>query len=313
MTVAMNISNANGVTNYATKIAEIVGDTNQHRLRGDGSSFAGCYTGRNEPNSGYSVAEALAFNAAVKDGDATAISGGPGHVSLNEAYQDNYFSLIDGGMFDTDGHEANEYHDYNMCNGDIATLLTLLRSLKAGLDDRDITLPIFMTEGGMETSWYPGMLLLRDRAGAGYILNTVARELILAVPYEHQFYYYDRRAGFDSVLTWLSSDGGPLPGWAMHRAFAREVYGKTVATNFSFGDHYDNLCVGGIWEATDGSGVAAVIGVTGLPDVTFYATGSPGTLTGVDCFGNTSTITLTNNTFTLTPTDEIQYVRLPSA
>lgn len=301
------------VNHYSQALSRVVSDVSGYADPAY-PGFVGGFTARNEPQGTYSVSEAQAFKTTVAAGSATAKALGPDYVSLNfhSQAQTEFFTECDAGLYGAGGLDGISYHDYNMCNGDIANVRAILDALAAGLASRSLTTkPMFVTEGGQDTAYWPGVLRARA-AGAHYMLNVIAREVILGVPYERQMHYYDRRGGYDQVTTWQSSDSGPYSGWPMHRAYARELYGKRLAKQYDMGGLTHVLIGGEFRSPTDGTGVAVVIGAKGAPALTCYVGGGATQVTVVDCFGNTSTTAVSNSTISLTPTDLPTYVRLPA-
>lgn len=316
MTVqVLGATTSSAVTSYSGAITQTVSDVATWAAANTPGFVAG-FTARNEPQGTYSVTEGKAFKTAVAAGYSTAKALGPDYVSLglNNVGQSDLASKIAGGMYGTGGLDAISFHSYNMCNGDIANTLAINRSLANVLSTGGVSnLATFVTEGGDYTAYTPGILRARA-AGTEHILDEMAREVICGIPYERHYYYYDyRTGGYDSVATWSSSPSGPYAGWAMHRAYARELYGKTLARALSFGDQFDKIVLGGLWRnPTDGTGVMAVMACAGVPAITFAVSGNPTSLTAVDCMGNTSTVTVTGGTFSLTVDDRPVYVRLPA-
>ena len=291
---------ANSLTpsNYSNAIKQTVLDTVNYVP----NLIAG-YTGRNEPQGQYNVAEAQAFSAAVHQ-VLGAKSLGPDYVShpldtdLAARAASGIFTYLDGFSF----------HCYNMNSGDLyGNLRPTLENLRSILVSNGVySRPKYMTEGGHDTTWYPGNLRVHS-AGQSFVMFNMASEILLGIPYENTNYYYDQRNGYDSVTTWSSSGSGPYPGWPLQRQFGNEVYGKTLESEISFGDAAF-LYLGGVWVDSSGARVAAIIGASlGVPALAGF---SRGPVTVVDAFGNV--VATTTGATTLNVGSLPLYVRIPA-
>lgn len=290
------------VFNYSNSVKQVVTDTLNYA-----PGFISGYTARNEPQGTYSAPEAATFSAAVHS-VAGAKALGPDYVT-HPVLNDDLGAQADAGIFTSlDGFS---FHSYNMNSGDLygnvrPSLETLAAVLKAkGVFSR----PKFMTEGGHDTTWYPGNLRIHS-AGQSFVLFNMALELILGVPYENVNHYYDQPAGYAQVTTWASAASGPYAGWPLHRQFALEVAGKTVDQVLDFADG-NFMYLGGIWKsAVDGKRTAAVVGASkGVPSLSAYVSGAGAVV--VDAFGNVLSSPAAGQ-FTLPVSDLPIYVRLPA-
>jgi hypothetical protein len=308
--LASEFTSGNSVLNYAALITQLVTDLQNYK-----PNFIGAFTGRNEPQFSYSIAENTNFCNAVHAAGVGAKAATPGFVSLSLSAQPQFFGLVDAGMYAPGAADHCNYHGYNMSNADPTGGLAVHRALRAGLVSRGLgNLQMWMGEGSMESTFYPGTLTLA-KTGHGTMLNTFIREIILKVPYERCYEYYDERAGYDAVTTWYSSANGPYLYWPLHRAFARELTGKLLTKELSFGTWTKDLMVGGVWtNPVDGTSVVGIMGQPGLPNPTLVFGGSsvPATVVTVDGFGNTTTVSLTAKTLSVAVGDTPVYVRVPA-
>ena len=296
---ALNSSNnSQNASNYSNAVKQIVLDTFSY-IPG---LIAG-YTGRNEPQGQYSVAEAQAFSTAVHT-VVGAKSLGPDYVShplgtdLGTQIDNGIFSYLDGFSF----------HCYNMNSGDLyGNARPTLAALRAIFVSRGLTsVPTYMTEGAHDTTWYPGNLRVHS-SGQAYVMFNMALEILLGMPYENTNYYYDQAAGYSSVTTWASCSSGPYPGWPLHRQFAVEVGNRTLEAEVNFGDTAF-MYLGGSWLGSDGSRTYAIVGASkGVPALSVYSTGA---VTVVDAWGN---IVATPSGLTTLNVGSIPtYVRVPA-
>jgi hypothetical protein len=134
------------------------------------------------------------------------------------------------------------------------------------------------------------------------------------IPKERDYWFYDTSHGFWSFPSFLkNSDGTMNPLLAMTRVYSQEVFGKTYQAALDFGTIENDHYIGCRFTGSDGTSVVALIS-GGRTDgtVKLQITGST-TVTLVDCFGNTSTLTCdSKNLVTVPVTLEPCYVRLGS-
>ena len=286
---------SNAVGRHGAALTQIVTDTFSYI-----PGLVSGYTGRNEPQGNYNAAESLAFANAVH-AVAGAKAFGPDYV--NFPLGTDLGAQIDAGIYNN--LDAMSFHCYNMGSGDLyGCVLPTIEAMRDILAVRGkSSLPIWMTEGGHDTTWYSGNLRVHSAGQSNMLLN-MAFEIILKMQYEKVFYYYDNRAGFDQVTTWSASDSGPYPGWAMHRAYAIELQNKTITSRLDFGDA-NFLYLGGLWTDVNGSTVMAIIGASkGVPALSCYASGL---VTVLDCWGNI--IATPTGAFTLTIGSTAMFIR----
>lgn len=130
-------------------------------------------------------------------------------------------------------------------------------------------------------------------------------------PMERTVRWYDLDHGLPSVPHYWITDEGPTMCAATMRAMSGELYDKTLESALDF-DAFADCYTGGVWAASDGSRVLGVRAETyGLPNVRLRIVGAD-TVTMVDAWGNTDTLTVTNGRVSM-PTSKLPtWLRLPS-
>lgn len=279
----------------------------------------------NEPtDSAVEVAHAMRiFSGAVKAGNASAKTMGPNPVQFNDTGTTSFMQkFVDAGG--ATYCDAISVHAYNLVTGgDFAAGRTALVSLQAFMTRNGLTAkPIWMTELGYFGTVY-GVLHPR-RMGRWWMATLLLLEQY-GIPKEQTFNFYDRSHGFWSFPSFFKyggvdpgtsgvTVGGALDAYVtMLRVFSEEVFGKTFNAALDFGTPGNDLYLGSIYRAGDGTGTAAVMALSsGLGNVTFTVTGGASTLTVSDTQGNLSTVNVSGGKATVAVGELPVYIRLPN-
>lgn len=269
----------------------------------------------NEPGgSGAAIATNMAtvYNA-IKAGNASAFVIGPDPVSINNASRVNNknFMTAAAGMTPVP-IQGISFHAYNCLNGDLAASRTIMDQWVADLVSTGLdALPRFQTEQGFKTTcggtymvrfgarWDMQMLLLFDQYG---------------IPKEQCHVWYDSSHGFWATPHfWQLADQTPLPPTAMFRTHSAELYGKTYASKLDFGTPGNDMMLGNRYhDSATGNDVIALQAAGGTDHQLRFTVEGASSITQVDCFGNTSTLTATAGQITVNTKLEPLYLRVPS-
>jgi hypothetical protein len=269
------------------------------------------YEFTNEPTLNDEVAHQMRlFQGAVHAGNAGAKAIGPAPVDISNLTGANSWTtfLAAGG-----GSWCDEisFHDYNsMTNGNIAqgrSQITAFQALLAQYGQSGKAL--WQTEaGGAFTAVYG---VHHPRRARVKILHTLLWEQY-GVPRERNPMWYDASHGFWAFpMPWQWGDRSVTPDAPLHRVLAEETWGKPFASMLDLGVIGQRVALASLYTGTAGQVVVACATST-LPGATItYSTSATGSLTAVDAFGNTSTVTVTDGLVTVPLAEIPTYLRLP--
>ncbi len=272
----------------------------------------------NEPNAQGGAAwmpKQEAFYAAVKAGDPTAKVLGPCPVSVGgepDEPNNGYKFMADClALGLADAIDALSFHDYNGVNGDLALgrlVHDRFRNLRRehAVDD----LELWMTEWG-NFGAHAGVL--QPRHQARWVMMGLELYEQYGIPKERVSYFYPVSHGFNDYPSWLGQyqNRAHLPATHMMRVRSEELFGKTFAKRYSFGNPGDVHHIGSRFDGEDGS--VATFMASGRTDatVTMWVKGAS-ILTVVSALGVESTVSVVDGQATVDIENGIPtYVRLP--
>lgn len=257
--------------------------------------------------------ELVPFYNAVKAADASAVVLAPNPVTINFS---NYgtrwlrkFCELTAGMSPIP-YDAISVHVYNAFNGDLSMGQSLMAETLDILSDNGLTSKaLWQTEQGYAYQ-YAGLYTPRFN-GRWTMLQVFLQELF-GLPLEQNFYWYDTYSGFATFpFHWLSPEG-PGPSGLLLRTMVAETYGKAMASRYDFGTYGTALYAGGRWDADDGSKTIGLMAASnGARALTLNVSGAS-SLTCVDPWGNTFTISAVGGTASFPVCELPQWVRVPA-
>lgn len=268
---------------------------------------------RNEPNLNTTAAdfvtEQAAFKAAVKAGDPNAIVLGPNPVSfVGDTTRSWLWTFLgNGGKNHID---ALSVHSYNAQNGSIATTRASLAELRSVLSDHGISnINVWQTEQGADTTY--GYVYQSYSAARWWVSKVVTAEVVGLYPIERNSSWYDVEHGYGSVAHYLLSEAGPEAALPMLGTAVAEIGNRTLTSELDFGAAKIMYC-GGVWSGADGSKTIMVLADSDVTQPIRFRVSGASTITAVDSFGNTSTLTPSGEVLTVTPTEFPTWLRIPN-
>ena len=269
------------------------------------------YEGINEPDNGMSPAQFLPkaqnFYNAVKAANSNALVCGPAQVNINvgQTWSDNFYGMGGGQYYD-----AVSFHAYNTFDGN-------LRIARENMDNYVSILekygqhnkPRFVTEWGVFASSYGSLNAQRQ---LHWVMTNVLFLEQYKVPKENFFYFYNKASGFWDYPSFMVTDRcGMLPVSTAMRVYSEEVYGKSFVERLNFGDE-DNDYVGSRYQASNGTGLVAIIAAGRQGDqMSFKVTGAT-SLKVVGGLGSEQTMAVTGGKITVTVPAYPVYIQLPA-
>jgi len=250
------------------------------------------------------------FQGAVHAGNSSAKAIGPCFVSIPPAVP--WTAWLDAGGGDY--CDEISFHAYNFStNGDInlgrATLQTFTDALSsAGLGSK----PLWQTES---TQPFNSVFkVYHPRRSRRPVLSTLLFEEI-GCPRERNVWWYDISHGFWDYPAFVETMDGSLgPEAVMGRVLAEETWGKTYESSLDFGGIGNNLYLGTLYTAEDGSSCMVLMATSYMTgaSVALSVIGSSDPLTVVDGMGNEKQMVPSRGRITVPMTDIPAYVRLPA-
>lgn len=277
----------------------------------------------NEPNlqAGNGVEIALqmrVFQGAVKYGNAAALAIGPCPDTNDPGL---WKGFLDGGG----GAWCDEFsfHPYNaVANGDINCGRSVIEPLRALFASYGYgTKPYWSTEPtgtfiSVSPTGNPGTAGIRHPRRSRIPLITHLFFEQYGMPAEYNQVWYGKAHGFWGFAQFLElGDGGLVPYAPLYRTLHAERFGKTHHHRIDFGTaHANHVFLGSVYRATDGTGVAVVVSHSYIDSaqVVFKVTGTTASLTWVNSWGTTASLTVAGGQVTLPVTDTPSYLRLPA-
>jgi hypothetical protein len=232
---------------------------------------------------------------------------GPATVQL-----DQFITLLGLGIADycdelsTHAYNADTFSSLNLARHNLDLMQSALDSAGAS------GMTIWQTESTQ--AMVPTYGVYHPRRARRQLMQTLVMEQY-GIPREYNNPWYDRSIGFWDFPTFLTNgDHAVNPQVVLQRVLAEETWGKSYTSAFDFGAPADDMLLGNLYTALDGSSVAVLMMESFIPDAeaVFTVTGSASTLTAVDGFGNETTVTVSNGLVAVSLTDVPCYIRLPS-
>ena len=266
----------------------------------------------NEPTLSLVIPQAMKlFQAAVHAGNASAIALGPAPLNISTLTGlDSWTTfLAAGGAAYCD---EISFHDYNTTvSGDLNEGRTQIVAFLALLASFSVTQPLWQTEATNVFNSVNGVY--HPRRSRVVLLMTLLWEQY-GIPRERNPVWYDFSHGFWSYPAFLEAADSSLSPYAvLFRVLAEETWGQTHNQILDFGTPGNNIYVGSVYTG-GGTSTAVIQCASYMPSntVTLAVSGTTGSLTVVDGFGNSSSVAITNG-LAVIPVGEVPtYVQLPS-
>lgn len=285
------------------------------------------YEVRNEPNfaeSGSATAtEMQNFYNTVKSARTGAKAVGPAPVNISEnliqmpgpptvstSYWHNFGAAV--AAMNPVPLDAISFHAYNSVLGDLSLGRRSFDNLVSVLTEYGLqNLPRFHSEQGY-FALNSGVLTPRQQAQ--WTMQLILLQEQYNVPKEHFMYFTMADTSdytYPSEMT--TGDCNAFPLAAMGRTLSAEVYGKAFTAALDFGSPGNDMMLGSRYTDPNTGDQLLALQAAGSTDlaVDLTVTGAS-TLTTVDCFGNTGTVTVTAGKASVPTAMEPVYVRVPS-
>lgn len=267
---------------------------------------------RNEPSLpiAETVQEMKLFQAAVHAGNASAKAIGPSFVEIiNESSTNQWASFIAAGGAAYCDELAT--HMYNaIINGDINCGRNVVGSWVNLLNANGLgSVPRWQTE----STWVNQVAnsVHHPRRGGRALSMTLLLEEF-GIPRERNAPWYDWSHGFWGVEAWIeNSDGSLEPSAALYRTLAEETWGMNYSKRLSLPNGAERLMLAHLYTGTSGNCAIFQLG-SYMPSATVTVATSASSLTVVDGFGNTSSVSVSGGQATINVSDIPTYVRLPT-
>lgn len=261
------------------------------------------------------------FNQAVKAGRSGAIVVGPNPVEATVT------ATVSGGWFDQflasgGGTWCDEisFHPYDLVVGDLGAARRQWTSLVACLTRYgQQNKPLWDTEHSSFPDVNGATGNLHPRSARYWMLDYLLFEQY-GIPKERCTVFHDMSTGdwqhpwfmFESQASYYgNSSSNAIP--ALIRTFAEEVWGRSFTSAFDFGTVGNDIYLGNLYTAGDGSKMAAFMATCPQLNgkVTLTVSGAS-SLTAVDAWGATSTVPVASGRLVL-PVGELPvYLRIPA-
>lgn len=272
----------------------------------------------NEPtgNAATNATAMQAFYNKVKAVRPSAKAMGPCPVSVNYSlsqpggYLPNIFANL--AAMNPVPLDGITFHPYNCFNGDLTMGRKTLTDLVAILTTNGLqNLPRFNTEQGF---WTLERGVFSPRLQARWTLQMYLLMEQFGIPKEHFAYFTDADTGDYTFPSEMSTgECNFLPVTAMIRTLSAEIWGKAFTAALDFGSPGNDMLLGSRYTNPNTGTQVLVFQSGGATDLTVKLTVTgASSLTVVDCFGNTSTVTVTSGVAQVPIALEPCYVRLPS-
>lgn len=304
-----------GTTMPATAIGNVnrlgvIGSVQYLYARGV-THFEGPY---NEPGMGTAAAAAdtthqmKLLSAYIHAGEPNAIAMGPSAVDINDLGR--WRLLMEAGF--ADHVDVISTHDYNsMSGGNLALGRYSIERFVQFLEYYGAAEKLgYLTEANSVPVAVYGVY--HPRRSRFNLLNTLLWEQN-GVPMERNVTWFDQSHGYWAIPAFLEFEDGSLnPQPAMFRTLCEETWGKPFDHMLRFGELGDKFILGSVYRGEDGSQTIAMMSTSFMEDltVTLQVVGAS-SLTVVDPFGKTNTVTVTGGFADITLYGVPQYVRLP--
>lgn len=252
------------------------------------------------------------FSGAVKAGNASAQTAGPGIVSINAGgigWMDRFFAAGGGAYCDAISHHPYNNMTYDMWQGHQTYTAWTALLTRYGLQNK----VQWCTENG--TVFAPVYGVYKPRRARWYLIQALIMEQY-GIPVERHIMFNDTSHGFWNFPTWAVNSGGSVnPQAPLMRTLAEHIYGRPFTSRLNFGDPGDKMYLGSVYRGSDGTGCAVLVGASAQVNgtVTLNVTGSAVALACEDHFGNALTsVTVMGGRVTVSVGDMPVYVTLPS-
>jgi hypothetical protein len=254
------------------------------------------------------------FYTTVKAAVPAAMVIGPCPVSINHATEPNNAACMAAmAAMVPVPVDGMSFHFYNCVNGDLTMGRRVMEDYIADLATYGLdSLPRFQTEQGFKTTENGTYMV---RFGARWDIQMLLLFDQYNLPKEHCHLWYDASMGFWAVPHfWEMADATLLPPPAMLRTLSAELYGKTYSSKLDFGTPGNDMMLGNVYvDTVTGNKVIALQAAGGTDHTIQFTITGASSIVQVDCFGNTSTLTVTGGKITVATALEPVYLRIPAA
>lgn len=261
-----------------------------------------------------------AFADAIHAENVNAKALGPNPVSINlqsSAWIDAFYAALGtAGRAKLDGLSYHWYNSVGSGGGDLALTLRSLRLL-ASIHAKYPDLagkPLWQTEQGYYGATW-GAFSPRMQAKWASIRMIVPEQFGFVTERDHV--WIGDFTFFDEPMYQRNIANQMLPEAALYRTFVAERFNKTFTSKYDFGADHENQLVGSLYtNATTGDKMAVFLNggypEDGRPSIKLGVKGAS-TVTKVDAWGNTSTLTAdSRGQVTVTVPEVPVYLRLPN-